>query len=246
MEDKYTTEYQKQYENDEFEKIMVSIRRNNILRSLNNHFHKSILEVGCGLEPLFTFVDNYSEFTVVEPKFDFVKNARNLAGGDKRIFIIEGEIEKSYQLIESGKYDFVVVSSLLHEIAYPESILQAIHKLCSRETIVYIDVPNKNSFHRLIGVNMGVINCVDDKSEMDKRFARQHHFSTESLTELVKSQQFRIEKQWTFFIKPFSSSQMAKMLKENIIDFSVLDGLQKMVKCLPDYGSSIAMELKIL
>ena len=246
MKDKYTVEYHKQYMNNEFEKEIVSIRRNNILHSLNKHNPKNILEIGCGLEPLFKLVDNYSKFTVVEPNEDFVNNAINLAGQDPKISIVKGEIEKSYQLIKSQKYDFIIISSLLHEVSSPENILQAIHELCDKETVLYIDVPNKNSFHRLIGVNMGIINSVDDKSEMDKRFSRCHHFSIESLKQLVQNESFIILDQWTFFIKPFSSAQMAIMLKENIINDSVLDGLQKMIRHLPNYGSSIAMELKIV
>jgi hypothetical protein len=93
---------------------------------------------------------------------------------------------------------------------------------------------------------MGIIHCVDDKSEMDKRFNHWHHFDIESLRQLVINQFFKIERQWTFFIKPFSHSQMEKMLKANIIDSTVIEGLQKMVRYFPNHGSAIAMELKIM
>jgi len=245
MKDNYITEYQKQYENYEFEKNLVSIRRNNILNSLNKYPHKRILEIGCGLEPLFEFVDDFSEFAVVEPRSDFVENARTLSDADHRISIIEGKLEDSYQQIQKREYDFIVISSLLHEVSHPEVLLQTVYKLCNKETMVYIDVPNKYSFHRLLGVAMGVIGCVDDKSDMDKRFHRCHHFSQESLTQLVVKQNFNIVRKWTFYIKPFSNSQMEEMVKCGIINSSVIKGLEKLVEYLPNHGSSISMELEL-
>jgi len=246
MEDSYFSEYTKQVENGGFEKDLILIRRENIMRSLSRHPHDRMLEVGCGLEPLSMFVEDFSKLTIVEPLYAFAENAKKLTDNDKRVSVVSGKIEDVCDLVKHDEYDFIVMSSMLHETHNQAGVLQAVYRLCNKDTVVYIDVPNKNSFHRLIGVVMGVIKSLDDESEMDKLLNHSRRFDIESLRRLVAEHFFTIERQWTFFIKPFSHLQMEKMLKADIINYATIDGLCGIVEHFPDHGSSIAMEVKAL
>ncbi len=47
----------------------------------------------------------------------------------------------------------------------------------------------------------------------------------------------------SYFVKPFTHNQMHKMIKKDIIDENVLDGLYKIAKYFPDNGSEIFVNL---
>ncbi len=48
---------------------------------------------------------------------------------------------------------FIICSGLLHEVEEPDKMIRDIFRLCGRETIVHINVPNANSIHRLVAKN---------------------------------------------------------------------------------------------
>lgn len=48
---------------------------------------------------------------------------------------------------------------------------------------------------------------------------------------------FQILEKGSYFIKPFAHSQMMALLDQHIISEAVLDGLDKMVKYMPELGA---------
>lgn len=51
--------YQTLYVDEPFEALQVKYRRKKVLEFLNRAPHQTILEVGCGLEPLYRYCDGY-------------------------------------------------------------------------------------------------------------------------------------------------------------------------------------------
>lgn len=86
------SDYKKQYLNDyDFEKYMVAYRRKNIVDVMSAHSHWNILEIGCGIEPLFMYLDNeFEKYTVIEPSDTFYNNALILSQYRNNIEIIHG------------------------------------------------------------------------------------------------------------------------------------------------------------
>ena len=64
------------------------------------------------------------------------------------------------------------------------------------------------------------------------------------LERLVLKAGFKVINCFSFFIKPFSHSQMQLMLKNEIISDKTLEALGEIVKFFPDHGSSLAIILK--
>lgn len=81
--DKYTDDYVG-IELKEFEAYQVKYRRRLVLEQIEKYRPKKILEIGCGMEPLFCYVKN-ADFTIIEPSEYFCQNAKKLAGGGKGI-----------------------------------------------------------------------------------------------------------------------------------------------------------------
>ena len=236
----------KDYENkyideiNEFERYKVIYRRKKVIEIIEKFSPQSILEIGCGMEPLFCYVNN-KRFIIVEPSKLFYNNAVNLSGGSPNIVCIndffENIVEKYEQEWEG--VDMIICSGLLHEVSEPRSLLSAIRRICKEETVVHIEVPNANSMHRLLGVEMSLIEDIYSKSENNIRLQQNTNFDMDQLKKIVEESGMKIIEEGSLFIKPFSHKQMGEMCKCGIIDEYVLDGLYNLTKYMPQFGSEI-------
>ena len=232
MED-YTTRYAV----PGFENYQVKYRRKLVLEQIERYKPENILEIGCGYEPLFKYVQGI-RFTVVEPSKEFYENARELAREAENIFCIRGTVEDAVNELENN-YDMVICSSLLHEVEKPIELLHSIEKICNDKTVVHINVPNANSMHRLIALESGIISDTHDMSERNKTLQQNNVFDLEKLKQLVEKTQLSVIQGGAYFVKPFTHAQMYEMLKHDIINEEILDGLYNIGKYMPDLGSEI-------
>lgn len=235
---KYAADYVANYTG--FEVHQVHYRRQKTLETLAIYPHSSILEVGCGLEPLFPWVDEFESYALIEPAAEFVERARDLTRGDQRVEIYEGFLETSEGLLREREYDFIVVSSLLHEVTDPDALLVALRELCHSHTMVHINVPNAKSLHNLLGTEMGIIESPNEKSKTAELYQRKSTFDLDSLAQLVGEVGFQVFGHGSYFLKPFTHSQMQALLDQGIISRDVLDALYAVVEgTLPNWGSEI-------
>lgn len=237
--DEYTTEYAI----PGFEDYQVKYRRKLVLEQIERYKPENILEIGCGYEPLFQYTDGI-RYTIVEPSKEFYGRAKELAKDREGISCIKGEIEKAAEDLKA-QYDMIICSSLLHEVENPESLLQAIRKICNDKTIVHVNVPNANSVHRLIALECGMISDTHKMSERDKALQHNNIFDMTSLVDTIEKSGMTVIEQGSYFVKPFTHSQMYQMLESEIIREEILDGLYNISKYMPDLGSEIYVNCKI-
>ena len=237
--------YMEEYKKHDFEEIQVSYRRKKVLEQINLYPHKSILEIGCGLMPIFNYFDDFETMTIVDPGIEFFENAKKLSRNKPQIKFIHGFFENTINELIKQNYDIIIVSGLLNELERPNIFLKALKTVCSPNTVIHINVPNAMSLHRILAKEMGLIEDVTQKSETQIRLQQHSTFSMDSLIELVKKHQFKIIDHGSFFIKPFTHQQMHCMLNANIIDAKVLDGLYELTKYMQDYGSEIFVNCQI-
>lgn len=242
----YDRQYAQQYAEEQFETILVRIRRERVLASLGPHAPRTVLEVGCGMEPLFAFYEGFERHTIVEPSPQFVENARRLAAGDERVEVVQGTLESSANALAGRTFDAVVLSSLLHEVPDARAVLRAVRIVCDEHTVVHVNVPNVRSFHRLLAVEAGLIEDVFEPSEMERRFGRHDRFDAASLHALLEGEGFRPFSQGTYFVKPFTHAQMDAILASGAFDrAALLRGLDGMVNHMPDLGCELYADVRI-
>jgi len=231
-----------------FEAVLSEIRTKQVLKSLNQHKHKHILEVGCGLNPMFLYFNEYESCTIVEPVYEFYQRAIKLAERRGNISIIHGYLEEVYkELLKSLDHslDFIILSSVLHEVPNPRKLLQAVHKLCNRNTVVHINVPNVYSVHRLLAYEIGYIESIFEKSETEARFQRHTRFDKRLLFQMVEKSSFKVLSHGTYFIKPFSNEQMERIVDQEIAGKDIVKGLERMTKYMPDLGCEMFVDVRI-
>ncbi|HKS22192.1 MAG TPA: methyltransferase domain-containing protein [Thermoanaerobaculia bacterium] len=237
----YEEKYAGQYAAGTFETVLVRVRRKVVLEALARYAHGTILEVGCGLEPLFRFVDDGAAFTIVEPSPEFVQNARALAEG-RAVRVVEGFLETA-SLPET--FDFIVVSSLLHEVSDPAALLAAVRSRCHAGTTVHFNVPNVRSFHRLLALESGLIGDLFEQSETERRFQRHTRFDRERLEALLRANGFEVLDCATYFVKPFTHAQMDALVQSGTCGPEVIEGLDRMTKYMPDMGCEIYANVRL-
>lgn len=230
-------DYSAKYSIPGFEDYQVKYRRKLVLEQIERYKPKSILEIGCGYEPLFKYVHD-TRFTIVEPSEEFYENAKRLAQTAENISCMRGFFEEVVDELDK-QYDMVMCSGLLNEVEDPLRLLHSIVKVCTDRTVVHINVANANSMHRLLALESGMISNTHDMSERNKVFQQHNVYDMESLTKLVEKSGLSIIENGTYFIKPFTHAQMGKMLECGIINEVILDGLYNMGKYMPELGSEM-------
>lgn len=228
-----------------FEEYKILYRRRKILEILSKWNPQKVLEIGCGSEPLFKFVKDIS-FTIVEPSDIFYTKAKEMAEQEEqgRVRCIQGFFEEVMDSLTED-YDMIICSSLLHEVESPDNLLQAITKCANQNTVIHINVPNANSMHRLLGHAIGLLSNVHDMSETNIAFQQHNVFDINSLEQIISSNGLDVIEKGSFFIKPFSHSQMYEMMEKGILNDEVLDGLYRLGEDMPEFGSEIFVNCRL-
>jgi 2-polyprenyl-3-methyl-5-hydroxy-6-metoxy-1,4-benzoquinol methylase len=243
------TAYAKNYIEQPFEEVLVHYRKKKILELINKYEHKRILEIGCGLDPFFNCFRDFEKLVILEPSTYFYENAKTILLNDKRLIpkvnIINNYLENCINELAEFNFDFILVSGLLHEIKNVSSFLKNLRLILTENTTIHVNVPNANSFHRILALEMGLINSVFKMSETNLRLEQQIVFDSHSLSELIIEHGYKIINSGSYFIKPFTHKQMAELKVSQIIDEKLLDGLFNMAKYMPELGAEIFIEFKI-
>lgn len=235
----YAKRYGAQYEERSFETVLIGVRRRHVLKWLERYGARRVLEVGCGLEPLFGHYEQFDAWGIVEPIAEFASRARERAAGNAAIKIWEGYLEEQTEAIDSERFDFIIVSGLVHEVPDPLRLLSAVHSLCSEATVVHLNVPNALSFHRLLAREMRLIEDVFEPSEMDRAFGHYSRFDRDQFLELLRQAGFRVLEAGTYFIKPFTHDQMDAILRTGVFPPSLIEGLDRMTRYMPEHGCEL-------
>jgi ubiquinone/menaquinone biosynthesis C-methylase UbiE len=237
--------YQENYASLPFEGTQSRYRKRKIVESLEMHQPRSILEIGCGLDPIFNYYAAFDHCTIIEPGDDFVRLARDRARSNSAIAVVHGTLEENVEALLEMRYDFIILSSLLHEVGDSKRLLDATARLCGPTTILHINVPNARSFHRLLALEMGLIVDLFEKSATQRQMQQSHTFDVDSLAQLVSQSGFQVVEQGTFFIKPFTHAQMASLQAAGLVTDLMLDGLYRLSTHFPDNGSEIFMNVRL-
>jgi len=240
-------QYGIEYSKLPFEKQMVRYRKKMLQEKVLCYPHRHILEIGCGLDPLFTTIKNFEHLTVIEPSLSFYKNTSQLlekADLQNKVTLVNGFIEDHVCGLKNKGFDLIILSSLLHEIEYPDVLLKAVNTIAGSNAVIHINVPNAHSFHRLLAVEAGLITSKYEHSGTQIRLQQYHTFDLDSLSALCIKNSFTIIDKGSYFVKPFTHAQMAALIENDIIGSEVMDGFYEMTKYSPDLGAEIYINCK--
>lgn len=230
-----------------FEQHMVSARQKYILGLLQQRKMQqvqTVIEVGCGMDLLCEKARQanipFERWIIIEPSDQFYATAQAMSQTDPRIVAVQGFFEEQAAEVAAQfpPADFVLVSSMLHEVPQPELLLKSVPQVLQRETgWVHINVPNALSLHRRLARAMGLIQDEREMGERNTKLGQTRIYSPDSLRQLCETCGFTLQEAGGFLLKPFTHQQMADILP--MLPENALDGLWQLGQELPDLASEI-------
>lgn len=219
-----------------FEATQAAMRRRLVLEQIGRWRPATLLEVGCGLAPLFTDLPGV-DCTVVEPTQAFAERALQLADGRRRVRVHHGYLHDL--AADAAGFDMVIVGCLLHELPEPDAFLAAVRRRCASHTVLHVNVPNAHSLHRLLAVAMGLIDTPFALSDTQRRMQQRGTYDLAGLQEALATAGFRTLDSGSLFVKPFTHAQMQELQDSGFLTPALLEGLYRLVEWLPAHGSEI-------
>jgi SAM-dependent methyltransferase len=128
-----------------------------------------------------------------------------------------------------GRFDHVVAANLLHEVGDPGALLRRARGWLSPGGRIHVTLPNPRSLHRLVALEMGLIDSLDALSERGARFGTRRALDADALSELARGAGLRVRERGGILLKPLPNAQMAAL------DPAVLEGFERAARHLPDH-----------
>lgn len=243
--EKYAADYSHDYG---FERWQVMFRRRAVLKHCSVLNPEHVLEVGCGVEPLFLHFPPVSSWHVVEPSAPFAEMARTHALGLDGVQIVEGFIESSLETLASlqhhNPFDLIIAGGVLQEVPDPQSFLLSIRSLCSAATVVHVNVPNADSWHRRTALAMGLLSSSCQPSERASMLQQRVVYDRRTLVSEVKQAGFQVIAHGGIFFKPFDHARMLAALDCGVLTEAHLEAYAQLGEELPHLASEIWVHLR--
>lgn len=231
-----------------FEPFQEYFRKLHIVEVLSNTSHQSAVEIGCGRQSIFSVWQPSGNALIIEPIDSFLKFAvaelEKL--GISKVNVFRGTLDDYVKSTNQLRYDVTLLSSILHEISNSDQFLSQAKEITKPGGTIIIVVPNKQSVHRILGVELGFQDSIDSQTETEKIMQQvSGAFSFTELENKILQAGLILEKMESFFIKMFPHKTMQLMLDNSTIreaDLKIFDDLSDY---LPGLGSEILAVAKV-
>jgi SAM-dependent methyltransferase len=238
------SKYHTDYNALPFEPYQEVFRRRNLIRSLANVNAEVFLEIGCGRNSLFSEYDPPKSAIVVEPINDLLEIAKEGVRNPKVSFF-NGLLSEFVSQSKSESVDVAVASSLLHEMADPQSFLSDCMDVLKPGGLFIAIVTNRNSIHRILGVAAGLQSSIESTTSTEKLMQQlKGAYSSESLTKELELAGFRVETCHSIFPKILPHALMQQAMDEGIIGFDFLEKMDALMPLLSDFGSELLIKAR--
>ena len=235
--------YQRAYADHPFEDVQARMRKRMLLELLDRLAPRRVLEVGCDLDTLANHWRGAERFTIIEPGADFAAEARSAMANRSEAEVIEATLEAAAPGLAGG-FDLVILSSLLHEVADPGALLHAAGQTAAAGGLVHVNVPNGRSVHRLLAMEMGLVQAPTELSATQLALQQQRTFPAAPLAGMAEAPGFQVAEAGSYFVKPFTHRQMQDLMDQGLVTAAMLEGFWGLEKHMPGLGSEIFVNLR--
>ena len=221
-----------------FERYAEKYRKRAILEVIDRLNPNYLVEVGCGQDSIFHYLNKSIVGTIVEPIRELIIN-QDVESRLPNIKIVN-EYFENIKNVESNQADVVLLSSIVHEVSEPEILLETAKKFLKYNGVAIIVVPNAWSIHRFIGERKKLISHLEKRSTTQIRMQQmQPVFNPQTLSLFIESCGFEIDELKTFFPKISSHAQMQFAINQKIINEEYVEMMYNMSAITEPTGSEI-------
>jgi SAM-dependent methyltransferase len=196
-----------------------------------------VLELGCATGLMTAHLaDLGARVTGVDRSGAYLDRARARAG-DRATFIRAALAEPGWEDLAGDGFDHILLCNLVHELPDPVDVLTRAAGLLGPAGLVHLSLQNPDSIHRLVAVEMGLIEDVREVSERGDRFGTLGLWDMDDLARLARGAGLAVVGWEGVMLKPLPNGMMAELPPE------VLDGFERAARHLPAH---CAMNLLVL
>lgn len=156
-------------------------------------------------------INDFENLTIVDGSkslLDSIPNTSNLS--------------KVHSLFEdyepNEKFNTIILEHILEHVEKPVELLTTVKKWLSREGVMIIGVPNGHSIHRLIGVEMGLLQNPCELNERDISLGHRRVYTVDTLREDIVNSGLNIIEEGGVYLKPLSNGQIEKDWNNDLVD----------------------------
>lgn len=236
-------QYLKDYLELPFERIFEKYRHLKVMElveSANIGKKIKILEIGPGLNPVYTYLQGFEVVHVLEPIQTLYQTTQKNIKKKENIQVFNLTLDDFIKSnLKLRSYDLIILSSVLHEIPNYEEALQQCFFLLGKAGKIIIVVPNNKSLHRIIGEQSGIHPIGEILTTTEITMQQSASFSLDSLRTQLEKTGFETQLIKSEFIKIFPHSVMQELFDKSILNKQILDFFSVASPLLPDLGAEI-------
>lgn len=131
--------------------------------------------------------------------------------------------------LAGGPFDHVLACNLLHEVGDPEALLRRAGALLAPGGHLHLTLQNPHSIHRLVAVEMGLIDDERAISERGARYGTRGMWDADELAAMADRAGLRERERGGVMLKPLPNDMMASLPGD------VLDGFARAARHLPGH-----------
>lgn len=226
-----------------FEKTFEIYRHKKVMEliaSTNFEKPKNLLEIGPGLNPIFSNLKEFEIVHALEPIKFFYQSNNEEFSKKQSVKFFNSTLEDFYHSShKSTNYDLILLSSVLHEIPNYKQALQQCFSLLRQGGKIIIVVPNNKSLHRMIGEQSGIHPTGEVLTKTEITMQQNASFSVESLKLQVELIGFETLSIKTEFIKIFPHQVMQELIDKKVMNETILDFFSEISPLIPNFGAEI-------
>jgi SAM-dependent methyltransferase len=188
-----------------------------------------VLELGCATGLMTAaLVGAEAHVTAVDRSEEYLDRARARVG-TRATLICAGLEETGWEEAVGGRFDHVLVCNLLHELDDPAGLLRRARDVLADGGLVHVSLQNPLSIHRLVALEMGLIDGLHEISERGRRFDTLGLWRMPELVELARGAGLVPVAREGVMLKPLPNAMMAELPAD------VLDGFERAARHLPEH-----------
>ena len=222
--------------NSPYSTIKKSIIFDEIAKFVTCAKEKTVLQLGLASGQETTLLaDTFAHVDVVDgsSKFIDMATAKNSYDNVKYIYSLFEEYETE------RKYDYIYSTYVFEHVLSPEVILKKLKAYLSTDGLIFITVPNANSFSRHLAKEIGLVSDLYALTENDLSVGHRRVYDSKELERTVISAGYEIVAIRGIIFKILADFQLNRLLSEKIISEKLIWGLQKMGDKNVDYCDSV-------
>lgn len=207
----------------------------NIVNQSSRFYNDSILEIDIILSEynFQTFLPFFKGTKALElgPATGYM--TKHLVSSFNELYLVEGaknlleqipdypNVKKYHAFFEefetNEKFDTIIMSHVLEHIADPNLVLTKIYHWLKDDGVFLVSVPNAKSIHRMVAVEMGILENIYALNERDKELGHYRVYDMALLQQHLQSANFKVSDMGGIFLKPLSNQQMQESWTKQMI-----------------------------